>query len=136
MSWFHNEVEVTEPPKGYIGFVYCITNQINGRKYIGKKLFVFRHKQVRKGKSKTILKESDWKKYYGSNEHLKNDVEEFGSENFHRKILYFCKGKGEMTYIELREQMDRRVLESDEYYNGFVGGKISSTHIKKWLLTK
>jgi len=38
--------------------------------------------------------------------------------------------KGTMSYLELREQIDRRVLETNEYYNAFVGGKIHKSHVK------
>ena len=40
-------------------------------------------------------------------------------------------GKGEMSYLEMREQMVRDVLlKPNEYYNAFVGGKIHRNHVK------
>lgn len=61
------------------GFVYVITNTVNGMKYIGKKLF--KHRRNKK------LVESDWRTYYGSNEKLLEDVKmlrrEFISEGNH-----------------------------------------------------
>ena len=41
MQWtFQNQI-IDEIPEGYIGFVYIITNNITGQKYIGKKLAKF-----------------------------------------------------------------------------------------------
>ena len=45
------------------GFVYCITNVVTGRKYIGRKYFWSFRKP--RGKSRRVKSESDWKKYYG-----------------------------------------------------------------------
>jgi hypothetical protein len=49
MSWLHNGIEFTsEDIKNYVGFVYLITNQTNGKQYIGKKLFwAIKRKQVK-----------------------------------------------------------------------------------------
>lgn len=114
---------------GYIGFVYCITNLTNDRKYIGKKGFFFSKTKQVKGKKKRFKVESDWRDYYGSNEELKADVEKLGVENFRRDILRLCKSKGEMSYFELKEQMTRGVLETDRYYNSWVSGKIHKKHL-------
>ena len=130
MTWYYNNEPMEEIPEGYIGFVYLITNLIDGRKYYGKKLFYFSRAKMVNGKKKKVKAESDWQKYYGSSEHLNEDVKNLGAENFKREIIHLCKTKGTMSYLELREQMDNRVLESDEYYNGFVGGKIHKSHVK------
>jgi len=40
-----------------------------------------------------------------------------------------------MSYIEAREQFDRRVLESDEYYNGIINVRVGgSDKLRKALL--
>ena len=41
------------------GFVYCITNTLTGRQYIGRKYF-WQHRKPR-GKSRRVKSESDWK---------------------------------------------------------------------------
>lgn len=129
--WTHQGSEFTENQiDKYIGYVYLITNKLNGRKYIGKKLFWFSKTRIVKGKKKKEKVLSDWESYWSSSEELKKDVKELGEENFTREILYLCSNKGTMSYLELREQIDRRVLETDEYYNGFVGGKIHKSHVK------
>jgi Putative endonuclease segE, GIY-YIG domain len=114
----------------YIGFVYLITNKTNNRKYVGKKLFWFTKTRTIKGKKKREKSFSDWKMYWSSSEELKEDVKNLGEENFTREILHLCMNKGTMSYLELREQIDRRVLETNEYYNAFVGGKIHKSHVK------
>ena len=39
---FHNEIINENLLQDYCGFVYIITNLINGKKYIGKKLLKFK----------------------------------------------------------------------------------------------
>jgi hypothetical protein len=66
---------------------------------------------------------------------LNADVAALGSDKFTREILYLCKGRGEMSYIEAREQFDRRVLETDEYYNGIINVRVGgSDKLKQALL--
>jgi hypothetical protein len=129
--WVHQSKEFTDSDiDKYIGFVYLITNKIDGRKYVGKKLFWFTKTKTVKGKKKKQKYISDWKTYWSSSEEVQNDVKKLGESNFTREILYLCSNKGTMSYLELREQIDRRVLENDNYYNAFVGGKIHKTHVK------
>ena len=115
------------------GFVYCITDLNNGKKYVGKKtLWSIRRLKPLKGKTRKRVKkaQSDWMKYYGSNEEVKLLVENDGGERFKREIIRLCKTKGLMNYYEAKEQFDREVLFSDEYYNQFIGCKIHSKHVK------
>ena len=139
MTWLFENQEITQIPEDYVGFVYLITNTITGRKYIGKKLSKFRRTSYRVVKLKNGTKkkkrvrskiDSDWQQYYGSNDELNQDVEQLGTENFTREILYYCKSKAECSYIEAREQFRRRVLESDEYYNGHIQVRVHGSHIK------
>jgi hypothetical protein len=118
-AWIYEGKELIDIPEGVIGFVYCITNFITGRKYIGKKnMFFSRLKKVKnKAHKKRIKYESDWKDYWSSSASLKEDIEGLGSKNFSREILWLCTNKAQLNYLELREQIDRRVLESPDYYN-------------------
>lgn len=118
-----------------VGFVYLITNLLDGRKYIGQKklwshkFLVKRFKNGKKGRRKVII-DSDWKTYYGSNKELQEDVKRLGASNFKREVIRVCKTKGLMNYEELREQMIHDVLRDDSYYNSFAGMRIHRAHVK------
>jgi hypothetical protein len=139
MSWLFENKIIEVLPEDCIGFVYLITNNLTGRKYIGKKLAKFskttykvvKLKNGNKKRKKIRNKiESDWQLYYGSNIELNQDIERLGAGNFTREILYYCRSKSECSYIEAREQFSRRVLESDDYYNGHIQVRVHGSHIK------
>ena len=140
MTWFYQGSPVNELPDDCVGFVYLITNTVNGRKYIGKKLAKFskttykvvKLKNGTKKKKKIRSKiDSDWQEYYGSSPNLTADINTLGKDKFTREILYYCKSKAECSYIEAREQFERKVLESDDYYNGHIQVRVHGSHIKK-----
>ena len=134
MQWKYNGDLVEEIADQYIGFVYIITNLTNNKKYIGKKLAKFKKTRPplkgKKRKRKSLV-ESDWQTYWGSSEHLLADVAELGPENFSREILYFCTTRGELSYREAKEQFDREVLLTDEYYNGIINVRIGGSQALK-----
>jgi len=142
MSWTYQNQLVETLPEDCVGFVYIITNTTTGRKYIGKKLAKFAkttYKTVKlkngtKKKKKIRSKiDSDWREYYGSSPELTKDVTLLGTDFFTREILFYCKSKAECSYIEAREQFSRRVLESNDYYNGHIQVRVHGSHIKKLL---
>ena len=132
MWYYYNTAEEFNPDdaEGYFGFVYLITHHQTGRKYIGKKFFYSMRTKVLKGKKKRYKTQSDWQTYYGSSAELQNDVILHGRENFKREILHLCKSKGECGYLEAKEQFDRSVLESNDYYNAWIMVKVRKSHIK------
>jgi len=139
LTWTHNGAIVKILPEDCIGYVYCITNTATGRKYIGKKLAKFsktsykvitQKNGVKKKKKIKSKVESDWQTYYGSNDVLNEDVNKLGKDKFTREILFYCNSKAQCSYIETRTQFERKVLESDEYYNGQISCKIHQSHIK------
>lgn len=131
--WKKDEKDFTIDDAGdAVGFVYIITNTSNGMKYVGKKLFWSKRKlPPLKGKKRrrTVIKESDWMDYYGSNEILMVESKE-SPEKFDREILHLCNSKSEMSYLELIEQIERRVLFRDDYYNRIINVKIHANHVK------
>jgi hypothetical protein len=139
MVWLYENTQIEQLPEDCVGFVYLITNNLTGRRYIGKKLAKFSktsyktvtlkngNKKRKRIKSKI---DSDWQLYYGSNDQLNQDIERLGAENFTREILFYCQSKSACSYIEAREQFRHRVLESDDWYNGQISVRVHGSHIK------
>lgn len=137
MTWLY-EGQPYNPPEefstdDYYAFVYLITNRATAQKYVGKKFF-WSKKVLPKTKSRKRRKityvESDWRTYYGSNRVLNEEREQSGNDMYYRQILHLCKTKGEASYMEAKEQFDREVLLTDEYYNGIISCKIGGQSVK------
>jgi hypothetical protein len=138
MTWLHQNTPVETLPETCVGFVYLITNNLSGRKYIGKKLAKFSKTTYKVVKQKNGIKkkkrirskiDSDWQQYYGSSAELSADIEKLGTDNFTREILFYCASKSECSYVEAREQFSRRVLESQDYYNGHIQVRVHGRQI-------
>jgi len=138
MQWIHNNQPVSELPADCAGFVYLITNTVSGRMYVGKKLSKFkttRYKMHTQKNGKKVRKkirgaaDSGWQEYYGSSDQLNRDIETLGKDRFRREILYYCRSKAELNYVEAREQFARKVLESDMYYNGHIRVRVHGSLI-------
>jgi hypothetical protein len=138
MQWIYKNQPVEQLPEECVGFVYIITNTVSGRMYVGKKLARFkitRYKMHTQKNGKKIRKKirgavaSDWQEYYGSSDQLNRDVALLGRDKFRREILYYCRSKAECNYIEAREQFTRKVLESDQYYNGHIRVRVHGSLI-------
>ena len=88
MSWTYNGEtidDVTKFPPNTYGFVYMTKHKPTGKSYIGKKV-LFHNQKKKLGKKelaaltgivgrrpsyKLVVKESDWKTYYGSQKDIK-----------------------------------------------------------------
>lgn len=131
----------------HIGFIYRITNLTNNKQYIGKKLLTstvnkkltkkelinLPPKRGKKPTKKKVVTESKWKEYWGSSETLKEDIKLLGKENFKREILYAVTDKQTLSYLELRLQMEERVIENvDKYYNYNILGRYYPSKIKNY----
>ena len=135
--WLYNGKE-WQPPEDfdssiYYGFVYLITNEKTDQKYIGKKFFWSKKTlgiTKKRKRKKKLLVESDWKDYFGSNRLLNEEIIDKGNTHFKREILHLCKSRGECAYMEAKEQFDRDVLLTDEYYNGIIACKIGAPSVK------
>lgn len=141
MNWTYKEKEISEIsnfPDNTFGFVYMVTHKPSGKAYIGKKV-LFHNRKLKLGKKeiaeyagvvgrrpsyKLIVKESDWKTYWGSNKPLLNLIKEEPIKNFDRHILYCCSSKKQLTYFEIKYQMIYQVLEKpEEFFNDNILGK-------------
>ena len=140
MTWLHENILVETLPEDCVGFVYLITNNITGRKYVGKKLAKFsktaykvvKLKNGNKKRKKIRSKiDSDWQDYYGSSIELQADIAAIGKDHFKREILQFCKTKAECSYLEAKLQFENRVLESEDWYNNNIQVRVHGSHILK-----
>lgn len=123
--WIYKGEVLDSIPEKAEAFVYLIKrlniseDSTSPYLYVGKKNF------YRSNRS-----DSDWKMYYGSSKYLLDDVEKYGKDNFEREILHICYSKSEATWLEVVEQIERRVLKVDKsmpckkvYYNSNILGK-------------
>ncbi len=132
MTWYyHNTAEEFKEDHiaDNIGYVYLITHNSTGRKYIGKKLFTKAGYRQINGKKKKVRKPSDWLDYWGSNTELQEEVKLKGEDAFTREVLHLCKTRSECNYLETYEIFNRHALLSDSYYNSWVTCKIHKTHV-------
>ena len=124
--------ELTDMPENTWGIVYMITTE-QGKKYIGKKqLISIRKRKFGKKEAalvtdkrlklyETVIKESNWNLYTGSNKELNEDIK--NGVKYKKQILHFCRDKKHLAYLETKELFVREVLEHDEYYNSNISGK-------------
>ena len=111
----------------FFGYVYCITNKTTGKKYIGRKYFVQKRKP--KGGKRRVTSESDWKKYYGSSDELKEEIKKVGKNTFKREIMSLHKTLGHVNYEETRQLFLNNVLTEEDtdgtpkYYNSNILGR-------------
>jgi hypothetical protein len=119
------------------GFIYIVTHVPTGKKYLGKKsLFHTLNKKlgkkelaqqpVTRGRAKTtkqIVKESDWKTYYGSEDFIKTLIKENKQNEFTREIIQLVYNKKLLTYFECKYQFTYGVLENPEWINSNILGK-------------
>jgi len=119
---YNDQVFDTDDIGDNFGFVYLITNQSNGRKYLWSYM-------TPPGKKRRVKQESDWKKYYGSCPELKEDVKKYGKEIFSREILSLHTAKGECNYEETKQLFLNNVLKESlddgtpAYYNSNILGR-------------
>ena len=148
MSWTYKQHEIgdiTQFPENTFAFVYIVTHKPSGKCYIGKKV-LFHNKKQKLGKKdleklqgivgrrpsyKLVVKESDWKTYYGSQSDIKQLLLEGKKDEFERTILRMCPDKKSLTYFEVKYQMIYQVLEKpDEFFNDNILGKFYTKDLK------
>lgn len=111
------------------GFVYALKYE-DGKIYIGKKNFYsirklprLQNRQTReghlnfRGNIETIIKESKWKTYIGSNEQCKK------RKPVKRIILSLAYDKKHLTYLEAEALFTNKVLLNKDFINDNILGK-------------
>lgn len=129
--WLYKGEYITIAPEGAFGFIYCITNLINDKKYIGRKyLGQTRRKPLTKKQKeagrvrKTVVRtDSNWKIYTGSNLELNADIKQYGKDQFKFEIIEFGNTKGIVNYLEVNLQHKKDVILREDYYNDAIGSK-------------
>lgn len=136
MNWFYKGeeiVDINQLPENTFGFIYEITHVSSGKKYIGKKqVMSYRTLPPLKGekKKRKVVKEGDWKTYYGSHAEVKKLVKE-SKQDFKREILQFVPTKKQLTYFENKWLFCKGVIEpGSQYFND----NIESRYFKKDFL--
>jgi serine/threonine protein kinase len=137
--WKYNGEEITDIyqlPSGTFGFVYRVFNKNTGKAYIGKKVLYHSTKkkltkkelaeiegQGRRPSYRLVVKESDWKSYWGSNKTLLEELKT-NPDDFERSIIQLATNKKQLTYFETKYLFIYSVLEkSEEFYNDNILGK-------------
>ena len=111
---------IEQMPEGTFGFIYEVFHVPTGRKYLGKKVLEFnRTLPPLKGtkRKRKVVKESDWKTYYGSHQEIKGLIKEGKQEEFTREILQYVPTKKLLTYYECKYLFIKEVLEGNDYIN-------------------
>lgn len=141
--WLYNNTpiqSIADLPPNTHGFIYITTHIPTGKKYLGKKsIFHTLNKKlgkkelaeqpVTRGRVKTtkqVIKESDWKTYYGSEKFIEQAIKNNQHDDFTREIILFVPTKKLLTYYESKYQFMCGVLESSEWMNTNILGKFFS----------
>jgi hypothetical protein len=137
-SWIYDGriiTEMSDMPEGTFGFIYEVTHTPTGRKYIGKKVLYFNRTlpplagQKRKRK---VVKESDWKTYFGSHAEIVDLIKEGKQEEFTKQILCFVRSKKLLTYYETKYLFIKEVL---EYRNNYINDNVLGKFYRKDFIT-
>lgn len=93
------------------GYIYETTNNVNGKKYIGKRV------------------SNIYDKYYlGSGLLLQKALDKYGRENFSQVILEECYSNDELNACEKKWIKTRNATSSPDYYNIAEGGDGGNTY--------
>jgi hypothetical protein len=102
--WLYNNTPINTieaMPEGTFGFIYITTHIPTGKRYLGKKSLYHSTNQklgkkelaeqpITRGRAKTtklVIKESDWKTYYGSADSIKLAIKNKQHDEFTREII-------------------------------------------------
>jgi hypothetical protein len=153
VAWRYKDQLITgisDMPEGTYGFIYRVIHVPTKKKYIGKKVLYF-ERNVKLGKKETealreerkaagiggrvpakkkVVKESDWKTYYGSQTEIKALVKESNPADWTREILEFVPTKKLLTYYEIKHIFINDALEDTDFLNDNILGKFYKKDFK------
>jgi len=133
--WFYQDKvidNIEDMPKGTFGFIYEVQHIPTGRRYLGKKVLQFnRTLPPLKGtkRKRKVVKESDWKTYYGSHKEIKDLIKENKQDEFRREILMYVSSKKLLTYYETKFLFIKEVLEPNG--NSYINDNILAKFYRK-----
>jgi hypothetical protein len=138
--WTYNgKAFESEDINEYYGFIYRITNTVNGHDYVGRKYFkTIKKRPPLKGKKNKRREtvETDWKEYWGSSARLVEDMARLGKDKFTREIIHLCKSRGETNYMEAYYQFKEGVLLKENNYNGIIQIKLGKGSVKDLIINE
>jgi len=138
--WIYNgKAFESEDIQDYYGFIYRITNTVNGFDYVGRKYFkTIKKRPPLKGKKNKRREtvETDWKEYWGSSPRLQADIDRLGKDKFTREIIHLCESRGETNYLEAYYQFKEDVLLRENNYNGIIQIRLGKNSVKDLKITK
>jgi hypothetical protein len=130
--WLYNKKviqNIEDFPQDTFGFIYIVTHKPSGishnvKKKLTKKELAEQTGPGRKSATKVVVKESDWKTYYGSAKPILELIKDGKQEEFTREILQLVPNKKLLTYYECKYLFKYSVLENPlEYFNDNILGK-------------
>ena len=115
--------------EGFIYEVYYLGKLI----YVGKKSFWSNVSIAVPGKKRKqkVVKESNWQTYTGSSIDLNKAIRKLGKEKFIFKVVYLAKTKIDLTYYEVKSQVENDVLNHPEMLNDCILGKFYKGRVSK-----
>ena len=138
--WTYNgKIFESEDINNYYGFIYRITNTVNGHDYVGRKYFkTIKKRPPLKGKKNKRREtvETDWKTYWGSSPRLQADIDKLGQDKFTREIIHLCESRGETNYLEAYYQFKENVLLRENNYNGIIQVRLGKNSVKDLKIIK
>lgn len=96
------------------GYIYLTVNNVNGKKYIGKRQSSFFQPD-----------------YHGSGIILQRAIAKYGIENFTTTVLQWCYSDSELCLAESKYIEEANACYSNDYYNIAAGGKGGNTYAGK-----
>ena len=145
--WLYKDKQINEltdmPEPTPFGFIYEVTHIPTGRKYLGRKQLISVTKKAlgkkelalitdkRASKKKTIIKETDWKTYYGSHPEIKQQIKDKKHSEFTREIVMFVSTKKQLTYYENKFLFINEVVEP---HTNYINDNIEGRYFKKDFL--